>query len=48
MVVILNTKLEKDENDKWIGMGNQELLAYFSSYAAVKARHSYGPRASRH
>ncbi|KAJ0089832.1 hypothetical protein Patl1_14916 [Pistacia atlantica] len=37
MVVILNTKLEKDENDKWIGMGNQELLAYFSSYAAVKA-----------
>ncbi|KAJ0090887.1 hypothetical protein Patl1_14794 [Pistacia atlantica] len=47
MVVILNTKLEKDENDKWIGMGNQELLAYFSSYAAVKARHSYGPQGHR-
>ncbi|KAJ0091350.1 hypothetical protein Patl1_14907 [Pistacia atlantica] len=44
MVVILNTKLEKDENDKWIGMGNQELLAYFNSFAAVKARHSYGPQ----
>ncbi|KAJ0089568.1 hypothetical protein Patl1_14925 [Pistacia atlantica] len=47
MVVILNTKLEKDENDKWIGMGNQELLAYFNSFAAVKARHSYGPQGHR-
>lgn len=28
-------------------MGNQELLDYFSSYAAVKARHSYGPQGHR-
>ncbi|KAM1696525.1 hypothetical protein FF1_030675 [Malus domestica] len=47
MVVILNTKLEQDEDDKWIGMGNQELLDYFSSYAAVRARHSYGPQGHR-
>ncbi|XP_043711398.1 protein SUPPRESSOR OF GENE SILENCING 3-like [Telopea speciosissima] len=47
MVVIMNTKLEQDENEKWIGMGNQELLDYFSSYAAVKARHSYGPQGHR-
>ncbi|KAF8405645.1 hypothetical protein HHK36_007721 [Tetracentron sinense] len=47
MVVIMNTKLEQDENYKWIGMGNQELLEYFSSYHAVKARHSYGPQGHR-
>ncbi|XP_008795270.1 protein SUPPRESSOR OF GENE SILENCING 3 homolog [Phoenix dactylifera] len=47
MVVIMNTLLQKDENDKWIGMGNQELLEYFNSYAAVKARHSYGPHGHR-
>lgn len=47
MVVIMNTRLDKDENDKWIGMGNQELLEYFSSYAAVRARHSYGPQGHR-
>ncbi|PSS30844.1 suppressor of gene silencing like protein [Actinidia chinensis var. chinensis] len=47
MVIIMNTKLEQDENDKWIGMGNQELLDYFSSYAAVRARHSYGPQGHR-
>ncbi|BAT79045.1 hypothetical protein VIGAN_02184600 [Vigna angularis var. angularis] len=47
MVIIQNTKLEQDENDKWIGMGNQELLDYFSTYAAVKARHSYGPQGHR-
>ena len=28
-------------------MGNQELLDYFSGYAAVKARHSYGPQGHR-
>ncbi|KAJ0488349.1 putative protein SUPPRESSOR OF GENE SILENCING 3 [Helianthus annuus] len=44
MVVIMNTQLEQDENDKWLGMGNQELLDYFGSYEAVRARHSYGPR----
>ncbi|XP_004503025.1 protein SUPPRESSOR OF GENE SILENCING 3 [Cicer arietinum] len=47
MVIIQNTKLEQDENDKWLGMGNQELVDYFSSYAAVKARHSYGPQGHR-
>ncbi|XP_020688580.2 protein SUPPRESSOR OF GENE SILENCING 3 homolog [Dendrobium catenatum] len=47
MVIVMNTKLEKDENDKWIGMGNQELLEYFGSYAAKRARHSYGPHGHR-
>ncbi|KAJ8563155.1 hypothetical protein K7X08_031607 [Anisodus acutangulus] len=47
MVIITNTRLDKDENDKWIGMGNQELLECFNSYAAVKARHSYGPQGHR-
>ncbi|KAF5469669.1 hypothetical protein F2P56_013724 [Juglans regia] len=47
MVVIMNTRLEQDENEKWVGMGNQELLDYFSSYAAIKARHSYGPQGHR-
>lgn len=32
---------------QWIGMGNQELLEYFNTYAAVKARHSYGPHGHR-
>lgn len=32
---------------QWIGMGNQELLDYFSSYSAVRARHSYGPKGHR-
>ena len=47
MVVIQNTRLEQDENDKWLGMGNQELLNYFSAYDAVKARHAYGPQGHR-
>lgn len=47
MVVVMNTKLEKDDNDKWIGMGNQELVEYFSPYLPVKARHSYGPQGHR-
>ncbi|KAK9060606.1 hypothetical protein SSX86_021312 [Deinandra increscens subsp. villosa] len=47
MVVIMNTRLEQEENDKWTGMGNQELLDYFGSYAAVRARHSYGPKGHR-
>ncbi|KAH7866270.1 hypothetical protein Vadar_017941 [Vaccinium darrowii] len=47
MVIIMNTRLEQDENDKWLGMGNQELLDSFSSYAAVKARHAYGPQGHR-
>ncbi|KAL9262844.1 suppressor of gene silencing 3-like protein [Drosera capensis] len=47
MVIIMNTRLEKDEKDKWNGMGNRELLDYFSLYRAVKARHSYGPQGHR-
>ncbi|KAB1228199.1 hypothetical protein CJ030_MR5G008796 [Morella rubra] len=47
MVVIMNTQLERDENEKWVGMGNQELLDYFWNYAATKARHSYGPQGHR-
>ncbi|XP_038722073.1 protein SUPPRESSOR OF GENE SILENCING 3-like [Tripterygium wilfordii] len=47
MVVIMNTKLEQDENDEWLGMGSQELLNYFNSYEAVKASHSYGPQGHR-
>ncbi|KAI6691723.1 hypothetical protein NL676_019433 [Syzygium grande] len=47
MVVIMNTILEKGEDDKWIGMGNQELLDSFEKYPAVKARHAYGPRGHR-
>ncbi|KAL1336322.1 hypothetical protein HN51_030710 [Arachis hypogaea] len=47
MVVIMNTRHEQDENNKWYGMGNQELLDCFSNYAAQKARHSYGPQGHR-
>ncbi|OEL37406.1 Protein SUPPRESSOR OF GENE SILENCING 3-like protein [Dichanthelium oligosanthes] len=43
MVIVMNTSLEQDEDDKWKGMGNQELLDYFGEYAATKARHAYGP-----
>lgn len=28
-------------------MGNQELLDHFKAYAALKARHSYGPQGHR-
>nr|XP_043624595.1 protein SUPPRESSOR OF GENE SILENCING 3-like [Erigeron canadensis] len=47
MVMIMNTLLEQDEHEKWLGMGNKELLDYFGSYEAVRARHSYGPRGHR-
>ncbi|XP_031490684.1 protein SUPPRESSOR OF GENE SILENCING 3 homolog isoform X1 [Nymphaea colorata] len=47
MVIIQNTWLDKDDDDKWIGMGNQELLDYFEGYDAKKARHAYGPRGHR-
>lgn len=44
MVFIMNTRLEKDDNDKWLGMGNEELFICFSSYPAQKGKHSYGPQ----
>ncbi|AQK78575.1 Protein SUPPRESSOR OF GENE SILENCING 3-like protein [Zea mays] len=47
MVIVMNTFLEKDEDDKWKGMGNQELLDYFGEYEASKARHAYGPSGHR-
>ncbi|KAK1288198.1 hypothetical protein QJS10_CPB19g00096 [Acorus calamus] len=47
MVVVMNTLLKRGENDKWLGMGNEELLEYFHMYPAVKARHSYGPHGHR-
>ncbi|THU58807.1 hypothetical protein C4D60_Mb03t18340 [Musa balbisiana] len=47
MVIVMNTRLDHDENEKWIGMGNQELRDCFSSYDVVKARHSYGPEGHR-
>ncbi|KAJ4823276.1 hypothetical protein Tsubulata_028452 [Turnera subulata] len=47
MVFILNTRYEQEENGKWTGMGNQELMDHFSSYGAVKARHAYGPQGHR-
>ncbi|KAJ0755530.1 putative protein SUPPRESSOR OF GENE SILENCING 3 [Helianthus annuus] len=43
MVIIRNTRLTQDASQKWLGMGNQELLDYFKSYGAVRGRHSYGP-----
>ncbi|ESW20478.1 hypothetical protein PHAVU_006G212600 [Phaseolus vulgaris] len=47
MVIIMNTRYQQDENNKWNGMGNQELLDCFRDYAAFKARHSYGPQGHR-
>eukprot|EP00249_Psilotum_nudum_P015611 c25425_g1_i1 orf=403-3063(-) len=47
MVMIQNTKLELDDQDKWIGMGNRELLDLFKDYNVMKARHSYGPQGHR-
>lgn len=47
MVVVQNTQLELDEQDKWIGMGNPELLDHFKEYNPLKARHAYGPQGHR-
>ncbi|KAL6905490.1 hypothetical protein ACP4OV_003091 [Aristida adscensionis] len=47
MVIVMNTVLDKDDDDKWKGMGNQELIEYFGDYAATKARHAYGPAGHR-
>ncbi|KAJ0591657.1 putative protein SUPPRESSOR OF GENE SILENCING 3 [Helianthus annuus] len=43
MVIVMNTQLEQDENGKWTGIGTQELLEYFDSYEAMRARNSFGP-----
>ncbi|CAJ1963619.1 unnamed protein product [Sphenostylis stenocarpa] len=47
MVIIMDTRYERLENNKWNGMGNQELLNCFRDYDALKARHSYGPQGHR-
>ncbi|KAH6559492.1 hypothetical protein KP509_1Z005500 [Ceratopteris richardii] len=47
MVVIQNTQLTRDEQDKWIGMGNKELLDMFSEHGPIRARHAYGPQGHR-
>ncbi|KAH7294246.1 hypothetical protein KP509_28G062500 [Ceratopteris richardii] len=47
MVVIQNTQLTRDEHDKWIGMGNKELMEMFQDYTPAKARHAYGPQGHR-
>ncbi|KAK1393124.1 Protein SUPPRESSOR OF GENE SILENCING 3 [Heracleum sosnowskyi] len=47
MVIIWNTLLEKDENEKWLGMGSSELLDYFNASGAVSSKHSYGPQGHR-
>ncbi|KAE8797816.1 hypothetical protein D1007_26949 [Hordeum vulgare] len=47
MVIVMNTLLEQDDDDKWLGMGNVELLKYFHEYGAMKARHAYGPGGHR-
>ncbi|KAI3709468.1 hypothetical protein L2E82_39230 [Cichorium intybus] len=47
MVIIMNTHLEQDENEKWLGMGTQELVEYFDSYEAVRGRSSFGPEGHR-
>ncbi|XP_062202460.1 protein SUPPRESSOR OF GENE SILENCING 3 homolog isoform X2 [Phragmites australis] len=43
IVIVMNTLLEKDDDDMWMGMGNQELLEYFDKYSVTKAHHSYDP-----
>lgn len=43
VVIIMNTRLEQDKDGKWKGMGNQELLSYFSKYHVKEACHAYGP-----
>ncbi|WOG91615.1 hypothetical protein DCAR_0310864 [Daucus carota subsp. sativus] len=47
MVIIKNTLLEQDDDGQWLGMGNAELLEYFSAYEAVSSKHSYGPKGHR-
>uniref|UniRef100_A0A0E0MKJ7 XS domain-containing protein n=1 Tax=Oryza punctata TaxID=4537 RepID=A0A0E0MKJ7_ORYPU len=43
VVIVMNTRLEQDKDGKWKGMGNQELLSYFSKYHVKESCHAYGP-----
>ncbi|GAB2213552.1 hypothetical protein Droror1_Dr00017862 [Drosera rotundifolia] len=43
MVIIMNSRPDKEENEKRVGIGNEELLDHFNSYHPVKARNSYDP-----
>ncbi|XP_006664414.1 protein SUPPRESSOR OF GENE SILENCING 3 homolog [Oryza brachyantha] len=43
VVIVMNTRLEQDEDGKWKGMGNQELRGYFINYHVKEACHAYGP-----
>ncbi|XP_047309707.1 protein SUPPRESSOR OF GENE SILENCING 3-like [Impatiens glandulifera] len=47
IVIIMNTKLKKGEDEKWIGMGNPELLQYFHEYNTSKAKHADEPQGHR-
>ncbi|GAB2235363.1 hypothetical protein Droror1_Dr00025787 [Drosera rotundifolia] len=43
MVIIMNSRLDKEENKKRVGIGNEEPHDHFDSYHPVKARNSYDP-----
>uniref|UniRef100_A0A0D9XXP9 XS domain-containing protein n=1 Tax=Leersia perrieri TaxID=77586 RepID=A0A0D9XXP9_9ORYZ len=43
VIIIMNTRLEQDKDGKWKGIGNEELLGYFSKYHVREACHAYGP-----
>ncbi|MQM08045.1 hypothetical protein Taro_040898 [Colocasia esculenta] len=48
MVVVLNTRIGKQEgSDKWVGMGNRDLLDCFREYEPVKSRSAYGSHGHR-
>ncbi|CAN6458689.1 unnamed protein product [Victoria cruziana] len=47
MVIVQNTRLEKDENDKWIGMRNEVLQELFKGYKVRNAKNAYGPGGHR-
>nr|XP_024375951.1 protein SUPPRESSOR OF GENE SILENCING 3 homolog isoform X3 [Physcomitrium patens]PNR54016.1 hypothetical protein PHYPA_007692 [Physcomitrium patens] len=47
ILVIQNTQLEQDDEGKWIGMGNKELVDMFKDYNPLKPRHAYGPQGHR-
>ncbi|XP_049933455.1 protein SUPPRESSOR OF GENE SILENCING 3 homolog isoform X2 [Nymphaea colorata] len=47
MVIVQNTRLERDENGKWIGMRNEELQDLFKGYKVRNAKNAYGPGGHR-